>query len=576
MNIVDDSHRQLRDGDQHQRSPDNGETASLSKHAALPQDASQHSATVAGLSPTEYRNIERKMMWKIDLQVTILAAILYLLSFLDRTSIAQARRLGLMEQLHLTPHDYSVALTVLYVPYITFEIPFNLILKKVGPARLIPGVVATWGLVTTLQGIVTTRTGLFINRFFLGLTEAGILPGIVVYLTFFYKPSELQLRQAIYFSGASLAGAFGALLSAAISPLHAAGLQPWSYLFIFEGIFTVVFGLACLYLLPNGPSKLKGLSSLETAIAVDRVSRASRHRETAVLQPARGLDDQTLPPAAEASQEQSQPPSERKSLQEPRNPSQQGNADLERHLEAFRKEDVLRTLKDPFVLLLAVAHFCNAVGVYSLAFFAPSVINGLNIIGSGGRSLTLAESLLLVTPPYALAFLVSIGLAVISDRLRWRGPAYCVSFLLAILGFGLAYGGQGNAAMQYAGIMLLAAGDYSGPSVSLSWVSIGTAGHYKRATAAALMIVFTNSGGILSTWLWNGKASKGFLINLILHIVGLLTVLLTEAYVLWDRRTKAAKGQQLVQKATHRWPGASEEQIRELLGDEHPDFKLEL
>lgn len=161
--------------------------------------AASSSPDVSSLDPKEYRRIERRLLWKIDLQVTLLCTVLYLLSFLDRTNIGQAKLLGLTTQLSLSSHDYRVALTVLYPAYIVFEIPSNLVLKKLGAARLIPGLVMAWGTVSTLQGIVSTRTGLYINRVFLGLAEAGILPGIVLYLTFFYKKDELQLRQALYF-----------------------------------------------------------------------------------------------------------------------------------------------------------------------------------------------------------------------------------------------------------------------------------------------------------------------------------------------------------------------------------------
>lgn len=552
---------------------------------------------IRAMPAEEYREIEKKLLWKMDTQIVLLAGLLYTLSFLDRTNISQARLLGLNAQLGLSSYDYSIALTILYVPYISFEIPSNLVIKRIGPARLIPFLVTSWGIVSTLQGIVTTRNGLWINRFFLGLTEAGILPGITIYLTFFYKPSELQLRQAIYFSGASLAGAFGALLSAAISPLHAAGLQPWSWLFIIEGIFTVVVGLSCFYLLPNGPDKVKGLTPTQAKIALYRVTQGidqTYEDEASAARADKELDKQGLPAAAERPDDQVVPHSSSGS-EEAVSKSESdagrhgvantGNPELEKALHSFRGGEVLRTLRDPFVGFLAVTHFCNATSVYSLALFAPTVVRELNL-GSG--TLTLAESLLLVTPPFAFAFVLSIALGLISDRFRWRGGAYLFTFFLPILGFAIAYGttvsgsgSGGHAGAQYAALMLIAGGAFAGPSVSLSWISIGTAGHYKRATSAALMIVFTNSGGILSTWLWNGSFEKGYLVNLILGIVGFCFTILLEIYVLWHRRhcraiRESGKEPRKVAETRTKYPGASERQIRQWLGDEHPDFRLEL
>lgn len=93
------------------------------------------------------------------------------------------------------------------------------------------------------------------------------------------------------------------------------------------------------------------------------------------------------------------------------------------------------------------------------------------------------------------------------------------------------------------------------------------------------MIVLTNSGGIASTWLWNGSLRRGYLVCLIIHIAGVVFTVLTDLYVLYDRRARKAPGsksKRRLEEARQRYPGASEEQLRELLGDQHPDFVLEL
>ena len=203
------------------------------------------------LDPEEYKRIERRMRLKLDIQIVPLCLMLYFLSFLDRTNIAQANLTGMSEQLftkETAARDYTLALVVLYPPYIVLEIPSNLLLKRIGARFWIPLLVVLWGLVSTLQGIVKSRDGLLINRAFLGATEAGILPGIAVYLTFFYKPRELQLRQALFFTGATLSGAFSGLLAAAIrhmdgmSAIKGQPIAGWSWIFILEGLFTIVFG----------------------------------------------------------------------------------------------------------------------------------------------------------------------------------------------------------------------------------------------------------------------------------------------------------------------------------------------
>jgi len=151
------------------------------------------------LGPKTYKTLERRIRLKLDIQLVPLCLLLYFLSFLDRTNIAQAMATKMQEDLSLSEHDYSIALTVLYPLYIVLEIPSNLILRFIGPRIWISLLVTCWGigafgcwrrgaltaLVATLQGIVQSKYGLYINRIFLGVTEAGILPGIAVYLTDF-------------------------------------------------------------------------------------------------------------------------------------------------------------------------------------------------------------------------------------------------------------------------------------------------------------------------------------------------------------------------------------------------------
>lgn len=90
-----------------------------------------------------------------------------------------------------------------------------------------------WGLISTLQGVVVTKEGLYVNRLFLGLVEAGVLPGLVLWLVNFYKREEFMLRQCIYFAGATFAGAFSGLLATALTKMNGiAGRPGWAWIFI--------------------------------------------------------------------------------------------------------------------------------------------------------------------------------------------------------------------------------------------------------------------------------------------------------------------------------------------------------
>ena len=159
------------------------------------QAAIQADDDIDNLSEDEWAALKKLLKKKLDWQVVPLCLMLYLLSFLDRTNIGQACLNRLEKDLHMSKDgkDYCIALTVLYVPYIFFEIPSNLVVKCFGPACWIPFLVVSWGIVSTLQGLVTNKTSLYINCAFLGATEAGILPSLALYLTFFYKCEELGI-----------------------------------------------------------------------------------------------------------------------------------------------------------------------------------------------------------------------------------------------------------------------------------------------------------------------------------------------------------------------------------------------
>jgi len=129
-------------------------------------------------------------MWKIDLRLVPPLCVLYLLAFLDRVNIANARLYNLEKDLGLVGNQYNIALIMFFVPYVVFEIPANLLLKKFRPSIwrtfppvsemadwwLVPSIMFCFGLVMTLQGVVVNFGGLVATRFFLGLCEAGTFP----------------------------------------------------------------------------------------------------------------------------------------------------------------------------------------------------------------------------------------------------------------------------------------------------------------------------------------------------------------------------------------------------------------
>lgn len=121
-----------------------------------------------------------------------------------------------------------------------------------------------WGIVMTLMGLVHNYQGLLAARWFLGITEAGLFPGVAYYLSCWYRRSEFGIRMAIFFSAAAVSGSFGGLLAAGISKMQGVGGKSgWAWIFILEGIVTVIFGVASFYMVHDFPDNAKFLSDAE-------------------------------------------------------------------------------------------------------------------------------------------------------------------------------------------------------------------------------------------------------------------------------------------------------------------------
>lgn len=180
---------------------------------------------------------EKKLVSKIDRVIVPLVMVAYLLCFLDRTNIGNARLYGLEDDLHLHGTQYQTAVALLFVTYVLVEIPSNMLLKYFTPSRYIAVLTVTWGIISTLTGLVQNFGGLVACRLLLGLVEGGLFPGLTIYLTMFYTKAELALRIGYLFVSSAIAGACGGLLAYGIGFMDGlAGQSGWRWVFIIEGI----------------------------------------------------------------------------------------------------------------------------------------------------------------------------------------------------------------------------------------------------------------------------------------------------------------------------------------------------
>ncbi|MBB6310011.1 MFS transporter [Xanthobacter tagetidis] len=206
---------------------------------------------------------ERRTFSKVARRLIPFMMLLYLVSFLDRVNVGFAA-LTMNADLGFSPEVFGWGAGIFFIGYFLFEVPSNLALEKVGARLWICRIMLTWGLISAGTAFVTGPTSFFVMRFLLGAAEAGFLPGMILYLGYWF-PLALRARYiALFMAAVPIASAVGAPLSAFIMESHGLlGLAGWQWLFIVEGLPAVLLAFAVLVLLPNGPGEVRWLTAQE-------------------------------------------------------------------------------------------------------------------------------------------------------------------------------------------------------------------------------------------------------------------------------------------------------------------------
>jgi len=223
-------------------------------------------------------DIGRRTMQKAIWRLVPFLGVLYAFNIIDRANVGFAR-LQMKDSLGLTDAIIDWGYGIFYVGYLVFEVPSNMFLRKVGARRWIARIMISWGLVSTLTAWVIGPTSYFAARILLGVAEAGFFPGIIYYMTAWF-PATVRARVVAWFMLAiPVASILGNLASGLIldSMDGVAGLSGWQWLFILEGIPSVLLGFSVLYFLPDGPRDAAWLTAEEREwLEADRAAEDGR------------------------------------------------------------------------------------------------------------------------------------------------------------------------------------------------------------------------------------------------------------------------------------------------------------
>ncbi|RYP48266.1 hypothetical protein DL768_005819 [Monosporascus sp. mg162] len=408
--------------------------------------------------PDRKRN--RRLNRKLDLRLLPLCCWLYLLNFLDRGNIGNARILNqetgddLMTQTGMTSQGYAITLTLFSVAYAVFEVPSNWVMKHyVRPSLWLALLLGCWGAVTIGFAGVQNYATILALRLMIGVFEAGFFPGIVYVITIWYRHNERAVRIALVIAFCNLAGAFGGTIAYGIGHVNGAGgLEGFRWLFIIEGIITILSVLPTILILPDYPSRDKWLSESDRKFAEDRLK-------------------------------------------------ERGGGYNRDH--ATRKE-IVETFFSPRMLAHYFAYIANVVLQGSFTFFAPTIVSGL-----GYQSV---QAQLMTVPPWVVGFCVAIALSYSADHFDARGwhiagasTAGGVGWLTAGLLPHDAY------AQRYGCLCLAAAGAFPCAPSMTNWVTCNTPSLLTIPFAIALHNSCAGIGQIIAQWIWKqDEALEGY------------------------------------------------------------------
>ncbi|KIY02918.1 uncharacterized protein Z520_01383 [Fonsecaea multimorphosa CBS 102226] len=468
---------------------------------------------------------ERRIIRKIDVRLLPVLAVLYLCSYLDRSNIGNAKIAGMYEDLELYGLRYNTVVAVFFVTYALFEVPSNIMLKIVRPSIWLAILSFSWGTVMTLMGVVQSYHGMVAARFFFGLTEAGFFPAATYLLSLWYKRYEMQTRMALFYSAASLAGAFSGLLAFAIEKMDGvAGLAAWRWIFILEGLVPVAISFTLYWVLPDSPATARFLTKEERLFATNRLNINT----------------------------------------------------IVGHAQAINSDKIgMRHIKAAFgdwkMWLAIIPYWSCSIGTYGFTATAPTAIEQLGY--------TSAHAQLMTIPIYAFALIVTLILSVWADRHKQRTPFIMIGVVMGLIGFlgELAVPHPRLPGLTYFFFFFIAAGVYAPLPSLITFISNNTAPSSKRAVGMALLIGMGALGGICGGNIFLAKQAPkypvGYGVPLGVSIAGLIST--------WILRTAYAK-ENKAKEALLRSEG--EESLRQRytpqelldLGDKSPFYQYTL
>jgi ACS family tartrate transporter-like MFS transporter len=311
----------------------------------------------------------RKVMWR----VIPLIFVLYVISYIDRANIGYAA-LQMNAELALSSEAFGFAAGVFFIGYFLFEVPSNMALARFGARLWIARILVTWGAVAVASAFVQTANQLYALRFLLGVAEAGFFPGIIIYLTYWFRAQDQATSVALFTAAIPVSYLLGAPVSTWIMDnVIGFGLSGWRWMLLLEGLPAILGGVACYLWLTDKPEQASWLRPDEKAWLVAELEKDRAHRAN------------------------------------------------------VKQLGTLHAITEPKVLLLGLIYFVYQAGSLGVGYWMPQIIKGLS------TELSNFEVGLVAMVPYAVATVAMILWSIHSDRTDERQLHSALPLLFAAI-----------------------------------------------------------------------------------------------------------------------------------------------
>ncbi|MEO6079572.1 MAG: MFS transporter [Steroidobacteraceae bacterium] len=402
------------------------------------------------MAPNSAPEFEKAIYDKIVWRLIPLLFTCYIVAFVDRVNVGFAK-LQMAPDLQFSDAVYGFGAGIFFIGYFIFEVPSNVILARVGARVWIARIMITWGITSSAfmftndvhWGVVATTFNctdaeftFYVLRFLLGVAEAGFFPGIILYITYWLPGPRRAKAVALFMTAIAIANVVGSPVSGAVMQYMDGynGWRGWQWLFLLEGIPSVLIGLLVFVLLPHGPKDAKWLSPAERELVAQRLAE----------------DDASKP-------------------------------------ETGRRHSFMDAFRDGRVWALSLVYFCGAICLYAVTFWMPTIIQELRIAQNDFLEVGLISMI-----PWGLAAVAMVLWGAHSDRTgerRWHAAGGLIVSLVGLIGLALV--GK-NVVPAVIALSLVTVGTLSW--VVTFW-SLPT--RFLSGTAAAAGIAWINSVGNL-------------------------------------------------------------------------------